>query len=299
MGVVSRSPLISTGSRGAFRTLMTSVSFGEISTAFRDEGFAPAPDCTYDDSSVRRSAAQSYLEAVDWTDPSHVTRALHAFERVLLTVRPDAGSSYVQWDAFVRAMRRDQYAVEHDGHIRRLGPEPALPESALAQLKDPALIREQLDRIQRTSGDDPALTIGSAKELIEATARTVLEQRGEPVSQREDVQTLIRRAQQALLLHPSNVTEGPDGTEAVKKILGGATAIALGVVELRNRGYGTGHAGRRTGLAARHASLAVNAATTWCQLALDTLNDKHAPWRTERSPHPAQPASNAETRPGS
>ena len=75
----------------------------------------------------------------------------------------------------------------------------------------------------------------------------------------------------------------PDGTDAVKKILGGASTIALGVAELRNRGYGTGHgaAGRRVGLSPRHAHLAVNAAVTWCQLMLDTLNDQQAPWRVK------------------
>lgn len=67
----------------------------------------------------------------------------------------------------------------------------------------------------------------------------------------------------------------------MKKILGGVSAIAIGVAELRNRGYGTGHgaAGERTGLGDRHAHLAVNAALTWCQLMLDTLADPMAPWK--------------------
>jgi hypothetical protein len=133
--------------------------------------------------------------------------------------------------------------------------------------------------------DDPALAVGSAKELIESTAKVVLAERGELVDARDEIQNLIRRAQQSLLLHPSNSTPGPDGTDAVKNILGGASTIALGVAELRNRGYGTGHgaAGRRVGLSPRHAHLAVNAAVTWCQLMLDTLNDQQVPWRVRAS----------------
>ncbi len=75
----------------------------------------------------------------------------------------------------------------------------------------------------------------------------------------------------------------PDGTDAVKRILGVVSAIAAGLAELRNRGYGTGHgaAGARVGLRARHAHLAVNAAFTWCQLMLDTLADPEAPWRNQ------------------
>jgi hypothetical protein len=47
--------------------------------------------------------------------------------------------------------------------------------------------------------------------------------------------------------------------------------IVVGLAELRNRGYFTGH-GQATapaGLSARHAHLAVNAAFTWCQLIPD------------------------------
>ncbi|WP_250284017.1 MULTISPECIES: abortive infection family protein [unclassified Frankia] len=141
-------------------------------------------------------------------------------------------------------------------------------------------IREHLDRIQRAVIDDPALAIGSAKELIESTAKVVLTERGLPVNDKDDVPALIRQAQQALDLHPSAVTPGPDGSEAVKKILGAVSGVAVGVAELRNRaGTGHGPAATRAGLRPRHAHLAVNAALTWCQLVLDTLADPAAPWR--------------------
>jgi hypothetical protein len=92
---------------------------------------------------------------------------------------------------------------------------------------------------------------------------------------------LVREAQQALSLHPTSASPGPDGSDAVKKILGSVSGIAIGLAELRNRGYGAGHgqASSPVGLGARHAHLAVNAAFTWCQLMLDTLADPQAPWR--------------------
>jgi hypothetical protein len=92
---------------------------------------------------------------------------------------------------------------------------------------------------------------------------------------------LIHKAQQALHLHPSSATPGPDGSKAVKRIVGSVTGVAIGVAELRNRGYGATSA--RVGLHARHAHLAVNAAFTWCQLMLDTLADTNAPWRSRTS----------------
>nr|WP_279629210.1 abortive infection family protein [Amycolatopsis thailandensis] len=84
-----------------------------------------------------------------------------------------------------------------------------------------------------------------------------------------------------LQLHPTSVTPGPDSSDAVKKILGSASGVALGVNELRNlTGTGHGPGTRRVGLRPRHAQLAVNAALTWCQLMLDTLTDPDAPWRS-------------------
>lgn len=77
---------------------------------------------------------------------------------------------------------------------------------------------------------------------------------------------------------------GPDSSDAVKRILGAVSSVAIGVAELRNRGYGTGHgpAGPRIGLRPRHAYLAINAAVTWCPLMLETLDDPQAPWQNTR-----------------
>ena len=161
----------------------------------------------------------------------------------------------------------------------------AVRDPSLAALKDPSAIREQLDRIQRAIADDPALAVGSAKELIESTAKVVLAERGKAVSEKADLPELVRQAQQALALHPSSAAPGPDGTDAVKRILGGVSTIAAGPrratqPRLRHRPR---PAGARVGLRARHAHLAVNAAFTWCQLMLDTLADPEAPWR--KQPH--------------
>lgn len=265
--------LISRTTRGLFRSLMTGTTLGEIDAAFQDEGFAPHPDCAYEDSSVRRQLTHAYLEAVDWSDPRHVSRALRAFGRLLHGYEEQYSAQ------FRHSLRRDGYVTDPEtGHITSAGPQFA--PGSLTPLKDPSAIREQLDRIQRALADDPALAVGSAKELIESTAKVVLAERGLPVNEKADLPELARQAQQALALHPS-ASPGPDGTDAVKRILGGVTTIAAGLAELRNRGYGTGHgaAGARVGLSARHANLAVNAAFTWCQLMLDTLTDPEAPWR--------------------
>ncbi len=65
---------------------------------------------------------------------------------------------------------------------------PQLHEDLISNLRDPAAIREQLARIQQAvMSDDPPLVIGSAKELIESTAKAVLIERGLTVNEKEDL----------------------------------------------------------------------------------------------------------------
>jgi Abortive infection C-terminus len=78
----------------------------------------------------------------------------------------------------------------------------------------------------------------------------VLLQLGRPVNEKADIPALVRQAQEALKLLPTSGTDGPDGTQALSRILGGLMNITNGLAELRNRGYGTGHgpSGARAGL---------------------------------------------------
>jgi hypothetical protein len=158
-------------------------------------------------------------------------------------------------------------------------------EGALANLADPAAVREHLDRITRAiESDDPAQAIGSAKELIESTAKLVLREVGHTPDDAWNLPRLALEAQLALKVHPSGAAPGPDGSDAVKRILGGVTTVATGVAELRNRaGTGHGPGSPRVSLGARHAHLAAGAARLWCEFMLDTLGDPQAPWKKDRA----------------
>ncbi|MBK6871327.1 MAG: abortive infection family protein [Kineosporiaceae bacterium] len=227
------------------------------------------------ESGERRALYQGYLDAVDWADPNMVERAVRVFEQTAKHVDPEYRKTAYE------AIERDGYKVDDEGRIGG-GPVASLREGALASLSDPTAIREHLDRITRAIGaGDPAQAIGSAKELIESTAKIVLRETGRPVDDAWDLPKLVLEAQVALRVHPTTAQPSPDGSDGVKRILGAVTSIAAGVAELRNRGYGTGHGtgGPRVGLSARHAHLAVSAARLWCEFMLDTLGDPGAPWR--------------------
>ena len=104
------------------------------------------------------------------------------------------------------------------------------------------MILDSFERINRALPDDPAQAIGSAKELVEATAKTVLAELSVPFDDMTaKLPQLIDLAQRTLRLHPAATTPGPDGSNSVKRILGGLISIAIGIGELRNERYGTGH----------------------------------------------------------
>jgi hypothetical protein len=68
----------------------------------------------------------------------------------------------------------------------------ALSIDSIARLADPSAIREGFERIRRAISDGPALAVGSAKELIESTAKVVLTERGQPFDDKSDLSKLAR-----------------------------------------------------------------------------------------------------------
>ncbi|MGW9738497.1 abortive infection Abi-like protein [Micrococcus sp. 140720015-1] len=151
--------------------------------------------------------------------------------------------------------------------------------SGLDGLRDASGIRDAFRRIELLLDSDPAGVVGAVKELIEATAKTVLEHLGETVVRDADLPTLLTQTQDALGLSASGVSGTADSSGSIKKVLGGLKGIAIGITELRNA-EGSGHGRTRaSNLTARHARLAVNAGRTWCEIVLDTYGDPAAPWR--------------------
>jgi hypothetical protein len=288
--------LVSRRTREAVRDTMNGTTLRELDQMWQDELFHSATD-PEPVGGQRVTRFQGYLNQVDWTNSSQVTRALSVFEEAIKPLfSPPEGFTQggeVTIPRLRKLFQRDGYLIDENGHIRRES-QVVIASNFLANLTDASAIHEHLDRIaSAVERDDPAQAIGSAKELIESTAKLVLRERDEPYSDADDLPALVMKAQQSLSVHPSGRPPGPDGSDAVKKILGAAMTVTSGVAELRNRGYGTGH-GLATAppwLRARHARLAVNAAKLWCEFMLDTLIDPSAPWRTK----PIAPASLQDT----
>lgn len=251
---------------------------------WQDEGFPQVFEDPAPVGGQRVTHFQGYLDQVDWTDADHVRRALRVFEVAIKPMFADPETRRITEgprDRIRRLLAKDGITVTEDGQFEGSSLVPVVV-SSLGVLADPSVIEEHLERIARAVvSQDPAQAIGSAKELIESTAKLVLTETGHNLTGREGLPELVKLAQEQLQIHPTQAIPGPDGTEPVKRILGSSSMIATGVAELRNAGFGTGHGGAvpRYGLGPRHARLAVNAARTWCEFILDTLADERAPWR--------------------
>lgn len=132
-------------------------------------------------------------------------------------------------------------------------------------------LADQIRRIEQSIETDPPLAIGTAKELIETCCKTILAERGKPVSGCADIPTLTKETLKELKLVPDGIPESTRGSDVVKRLLQNLGTIGNNLAELRGL-YGTGHGkhAKAEGLTPRHAKLAVGAASTLVTFLFDT-----------------------------
>ncbi|MBE9010769.1 abortive infection family protein [Pseudanabaenaceae cyanobacterium LEGE 13415] len=131
-------------------------------------------------------------------------------------------------------------------------------------------------RINASIETDPSLAIGSTKELIEATLKTILNGCSfEYDDKQDDIPKLLKKVQQVLELNPNDVDGAKKGSDVIKKVLNNLGSIAVGIAELRNL-YGSGHGkgGRIQGITSRHARLVANTGTALCTFLLETYEHR-------------------------
>lgn len=158
--------------------------------------------------------------------------------------------------------RRAGWALSDDGTLSVLGQIDVATGGREA-------LDEQVDRLRRAT-DDPAQLLGTAKDLLEAVAKFVLEELGTP--QDGDFGHLWYLARDRLRIHPAQVVGDGPGAAQVRKILQSSWTIAEQTNELRNL-QGTGH-GRTlpTGVTPEMALLVVREACAVADFALSSLD---------------------------
>ena len=133
----------------------------------------------------------------------------------------------------------------------------------VALVADAAYVSQQITRMDAAVESDPALAIGTAKELVETCCKTILNDRGVVVPGKVDLAQLVKFTTKQLKLTPEDIPDRAKAGDTIKRLLSNLATITQGITELRNQ-YGTvdGKDAKSKGLEPRHAKLAVGAAST-------------------------------------
>ena len=136
-------------------------------------------------------------------------------------------------------------------------------------------VARQITRMESSVENDPDLAIGTAKELVETCCKSILQERGVDIPKKANLPRLVKLTSTELKLSPANIPEAAKASNTIKRLLSNLAVITQGLAELRNQ-YGTGHGKIATskGLGARHAKLAVGAASTLAVFLVETHEER-------------------------
>jgi len=199
---------------------------------------------------------------------------------VLYALIEKAEASPIQLDYFTPSPVDEKKKIEREQRIERCKQiaqrlcSSRLPLTSLKQTTvrfDSQYIARQICRMEDAINPDPALAIGTAKELLETCCKTILEERGKPLSNNADLSELTKATFKELRLLPENISDSQKASGTIKRLLSNLSTISVGLAELRNS-YGTGHGkkAQAQGLKPRHAKLAVGSSATLVTFLYDT-----------------------------
>lgn len=203
-------------------------------------------------------------------------------ETIHPVVRPDATeverlcqlfNSFLKNDGFqlvekTRISGRPVYVGRHVGIIGT--PVVAVAKEVFSST-DATYVAQQITRMEASVINDPDLSIGTAKELVETCCKTILHERGVGIPKNANLPQLVRLTSKELKLTPEDIPDEARAAETIRRLLSNLASITQGIAELRNQ-YGTGHGklAKAKGLTSRHAKLAVGAASTLAVFLVET-----------------------------
>jgi Abortive infection C-terminus len=224
-------------------------------------------------SGQRRSLVACHYASIDWSNSQDVRRILDAYEDILIEI-PATGEEGKQ--KLIRYLEKDGYTYD-SGRIVSKALDATLVDTIPTVGLDTEHLYMYVNRINASIETDPSLAIGSTKELIEATLKTILNGCGLVYDdKKDDIPKLLKQVQKVLELAPDDVDGSKKGAEIIKRVLSNLGSVAVGIAELRNL-YGSGHGkGQKSqGLSSRHAKLVVGSGTTLCVFLLDTYEHRN------------------------
>ena len=161
-------------------------------------------------------------------------------------------------------------------HARNSGGRSVSRAKSVADALDAGWMQKEIARLENAVDRDPALAIGTAKELVETCCKTILAKRGVAVSKNDDLPKLTKALAKELKLVPEGISDEMKGANTIRLILQNLSVLTQHIAELRGL-YGSGHGrdGRHRGLEPRHARLAVGAAVAFIDFVTETYHERH------------------------
>ena len=146
----------------------------------------------------------------------------------------------------------------------------------VADALDAGWMQKEIARLENAIDRDPALAIGTAKELVETCCKSILAKRGHEVSRSDDLPKLTKALAKELKLVPEGISDEAKGANSIRLILQNLSVLTHNLAELRGL-YGSGHGrdGKHRGLGPRHARLAVGAAVAFIDFVTETHHHRN------------------------
>ena len=151
------------------------------------------------------------------------------------------------------------------------------PIAEIAVRFDSSYLQIQIGRMEDAVESDPALAIGTAKELIETCCKTILQERGQSLGNNPEMSELTKETFKQLKLTRDDVPNATQGAEAIKRVLSNLGSISNDLNRLRGL-YGTGHGqtASTSMLSSRHARLAVGSAATLVRFLFESHTEQQS-----------------------
>jgi Abortive infection C-terminus len=276
-------PIISKKTTYEFQEYLSGSKLREIEILFDsadilcDDAYEPKV------SGERRSLVSKYYHTLDLTIPDHARKLIHVFEEILSQLEskikeppsfstPDlAETDRKSFDRLCLRLKHDGLMYK-EGKIVALGHNPSLTHlEFIAVTADFSYLVRQMERIESSIDSDPWLAIGTAKELVETTCKSILAERNKEINPGWTFMELCKETRKELKLTPDDIPQANKAATTIKVLLNNLATIVQGLSELRNPyGTGHGHEARTRGLKPRHARLAAGAASTLAVFFLET-----------------------------
>lgn len=266
----STKPLLRKALLRSLREYWVGTTLATITDDFANGSFEPDTEFEPPLTGARRTLVEQFYHSIDWSDSEAVDRFL---SEVVQPVVARTASRHEPWavqvvEEWSGLLKSDGYVLA-DGEIFRAPARSRVVGALTGQ--DIGSLTMMLRRIDRID-EDPELAIGTAKEILEAIALSMIALSGQPPPPAgTDLPRLTKLATKPLGLLDSEVPDSKRGVDSIRSVLQGLAQVVHGTAELRNL-YGRGHgrASASSGITPRHARLVVGAAMTWSDFVVET-----------------------------